>query len=243
MASNKLKERLAEIIEGDVLIDNETLEQYSRDASLFKVRPQVVVRPKHNKDIEKLIRFVAGAQKEFPGLSITGRAAGTCMSGGSINEGIILDFPTYLNRSEVDLENLRATVQPGVYYRDFETQTLPEHVSMPVYPASKSIAALGGMIMNNCGSENTLRYGQMRHFVNSLKMVLANGQEYRFRKLSKSELEKKMDQQDFEGEIYRKTFELIDSNYDLIQQAKPKVAKNSSGYALWDVYDLSLIHI
>lgn len=237
MASNKLQQRLREIVEGDVLIDNETLEKYSRDASLFKVRPKVVVRPKHAKDVEKIIRFVATAQKEFPGLSITGRAAGTCMSGGAINNGIIVDFPTYMHHEEIDVENLKATVQPGVYYRDFEKKTLPEHVSMPVYPASKALAALGGMIMNNCGGENTLRYGQIRNFVNELKVVLANGQEYRFRKLNMDELQKKMEQQDFEGEIYRKTFELIDSNYDVIQKAKPHVSKNSSGYALWDVYD------
>lgn len=52
---------------------------------------------------------------------------------------------------------------------------------MPVYPASKSLAALGGMIMNNCGGEKTLRYGQIRNFVLGLKMVLANGKEYRFK--------------------------------------------------------------
>lgn len=237
MASSKLQERLREVVRGEVLIDSETLEHYSRDASLFKVRPQVVVKPKDTHDVEQIIRFVSANQKEFPGLAITGRAAGTCMSGGAIGEGIILDFTAHFNRETIDLPNLRATVEPGVFYRDFERSTLPEHVSMPVYPASKGLAAFGGMIMNNCGSENSLRYGQMRNFVNKLKMVLANGQEYSFRKLTMDELEQKMKQTDFEGEIYRKTFELIDANYDLIKAAKPNVVKNSSGYALWDVYD------
>jgi FAD/FMN-containing dehydrogenase len=68
-------------------------------------------------------------------------------------------------------------------------------------------------------------------------MVLANGEEYSFRKLNKDELQSKLDQTGFEGEIYRRTYELIDKNYNLIQNAKPKVDKNSSGYALWDVYD------
>lgn len=237
MASSKLQERLREVVRGEVLIDNETLEHYSRDASLFKVRPKVVVKPKDTKDVEQIVRFVALNQKEFPGLSITGRAAGTCMSGGAVGEGIILDFTAHFNRESVDLPNLKAIVEPGVFYRDFERVTLPEHVSMPVYPASKGLAAFGGMIMNNCGSENSLRYGQMRNFVNRLKVVLANGQEYSFRKLTMDELEQKKQQTDFEGEIYRKTFELISTNYDLIKAAKPDVVKNSSGYALWDVYD------
>lgn len=237
MASSKLQERLREVVRGEVLIDNDTLEQYSRDASLFKVRPKVVVKPKDTKDVEQVVRFVASNQNEFPGLAITGRAAGTCMSGGAVGEGIILDFTAHFNRESVDLPNLKATVEPGVFYRDFERVTLPEHVSMPVYPASKGLAAFGGMIMNNCGSENSLRYGQMRNFVNRLKVVLANGQEYSFRKLTMDELSQKMQQTDFEGEIYRKTFELIDANYDVIKAAKPDVVKNSSGYALWDVYN------
>ncbi|MEY2641040.1 MAG: hypothetical protein RL150_433 [Candidatus Parcubacteria bacterium] len=237
MASSKLQDRLREVVRGEVLIDDATLETYSRDASLFKVRPKVVVRPKDVRDVEQVVRFVAANQKEFPGLSITGRAAGTCMSGGAVGEGIILDFTAHFNRETVDLPKLRATVEPGVFYRDFERVTLPEHVSMPVYPASKGLAAFGGMIMNNCGSENSLRYGQMRNFVERLKMVLANGQEYSFRKLTMDELAQKMQQSDFEGEIYRKTFELIDAHYDLIKAAKPDVVKNSSGYALWDVYD------
>ena len=237
MSSKILADRLKEIIQGEVLIDSQTLEKYSRDASLFKVRPQVVVFPKNISDLEKIVNFTQQNKKEFPNLSITGRSAGTDMSGGAIGEGIILDFTKYFNHQEVDLERLRAIVGPGVYYRDFEKITLPEHVSMPVYPASKALAALGGMIMNNCGSENTLRYGQMRDFVEKIDVVLANGKEYTFKKLTMDELQSKMQKQDFEGEIYRRTFDLIDKNYDLIKSAKPKTMKNSSGYALWDVYD------
>lgn len=237
MSSKILADRLKEIIQGEVLVDSETLEKYSRDASLFKVRPQVVVFPKNEKDLEKIVNFTLQNKKEFPNLSITARSAGTDMSGGAIGEGIILDFTKHFTHQEVDLETLRAIVEPGVYYRDFEKITLPEHVSMPVYPASKGLAALGGMIMNNCGSENSLRYGQMRNFVEKIDAVLANGREYTFKKLSMTELEYKMNQQDFEGQIYRQIFELIDKNYDLIKSAKPKTVKNSSGYALWDVYD------
>jgi FAD/FMN-containing dehydrogenase len=237
MSSKILADRIKGVISGEVFFDNETLEKYSRDASLFKVRPQVVVFPKNVDDIKKIINFTLQNKKEFPNLSITARSAGTDMSGGAIGEGIILDFTKHFDHQEVDLERLRAIVEPGVFYREFEKITLPEHVSMPVYPASKGIAALGGMIMNNCGSENTMRYGQMRKFVETIDMVLANGQEYTFRKLSMDELEDKKRRADFEGEIYRRTFDLINENYALINSARPKTSKNSSGYALWDVYD------
>lgn len=237
MTLNNLQKELQKVIEGEVVSDEVSLKKYSRDASLFEVKPQIVVFPKNRKDVQGVINFVNNNRHQYKNISITGRAAGTDMTGGPINEGIILDFTKYFKKESVNLSRMTAIVEPGVFYRDFELDTLPKHVSMPVYPASKSLAALGGMIMNNCGGEKSLRFGQMRNFVNEIKMVLANGNEYVFRKLSMSELEKKMEQTDFEGEIYKRTFELVSKNYDLIQNSKPKVAKNSSGYALWDIYN------
>ena len=46
-----------------------------------------------------------------------------------------------------------------------------------------------------------------------------------------------MGKDDFEGEIYKKIYKLINDNYDGIMRAKPNVSKNSAGYFLWNVYD------
>ena len=237
-------DELKQQIEGEVHVDQATRQEFSRDASIFEIMPQAVVFPKHAADIVAVINFVAKVRKEAGGpedprstLSITARAAGTDMTGGSIGEGIIVDTTKYMNAQRIDLDLMSATLEPGVFYRDFEKKTLPEHVTMPVYPASKSLAAIGGMVMNNCGSENTLRYGQITEFVDQVKMILRDGNEYAFGKLSRPELDRKMAQDDLEGEVYRKTYELIDQNYDTIMDAKPQTTKNSSGYYLWNVYD------
>lgn len=232
-----LATELKNILGGDVLTDAETLATYSKDTSLFEVKPQVVVFPKNHEDVKKIVRFVQENQEKYPGISITGRAAGTDMTGGPLNESIILSFTKYFNKFHVSPEKLEAIVEPGVYYRDFEKETDYHKIEMPTYPASKSLCALGGMVMNNAGGEKTLRYGQTRNFVKSVKMVLADGNEYEFKKLSREELEQKKKQQNFEGEVYRKTHELIENNYDLIMTAKPAVSKNSSGYAIWDVWN------
>lgn len=229
--------QLRTLLDGEVEDDSNTLQEYSTDASLFKVTPKAVVFPKHTEDVRKLISFVDENKGRIPDLSLTARSAGTDMTGGPLNESIIVEFTRHFDFEEVDLDEMEATVQPGAYYHDFENITLPKHVSMPVYPASKSIAALGGMIMNNCGGENTLRYGQMRNFVKEITMVLADGNEYTFGPIDKETLEKKMAQEDFEGEVYRKVFQLLDDNYEVIQNAKPQTSKNSAGYALWEVWD------
>jgi FAD/FMN-containing dehydrogenase len=237
MTDIELLKTLGSEIEGDLEFSEEVLEKYSRDASLFKVVPHAVVWPKSSADIQIVIMFVREYKLEFPWLSITARAAGTDMTGGAIGEGIILDTTKYMNAESVDIEKLEASVEPGVFFRDFEKETLPNHISLPIYPASKSLAALGGMIMNNCGGEKTLRYGQINNFVNEVVMNLSDGNQYTFKKLNREELDVKLSQTDFEGEIYNKMYSLITENYDVIKNAKPKTSKNSSGYQLWNVYD------
>ena len=237
MTEDEIIKKIEAQIDGDVEFDGETLEKYSRDASLFKVVPQMVVFPKYTQDVVNLVRFVAENKVKFPWLTLTARAAGTCMSGGSLSEGIIMDVTRYMNADSVDLEKMEAMVEPGLFYRDFEQETLPKHVSLPVYPASKSLAALGGMIMNNCGGEKTLRYGQINNFVKKMQVILADGSEVELKKLTRDEMRSKMGQEDFEGAIYRKLYDLLMANKDLIKAAKPKTSKNSAGYYLWRIWD------
>lgn len=237
ITSEDLGKQIEKFFSGDVKYDEKTLDEYSHDTSLFRVKPKVVVFPKKVEDIKKLVKWVSDNKEKYPSLSVTGRSAGTDMTGGPLNNSIIVEFFKYFNHEEVYAEKLEAIVEPGVYYRNFEKETLPEHVSLPSYPASKSIAAVGGMVMNNSAGEKTLKYGQTRNFVKELHMVLSDGNEYVFGEITEEELEKKSKQKNFEGEVYRKMYKLIKDNYTTIMDAKPKVSKNSAGYALWYVYD------
>ncbi len=231
---NGLQAKLKSVIKGDVLSDPQTIEQYSHDASIFEIKPQVVVFPKDAEDLKNLVKFV----NQEKGLSLTARSAGTDMGGGSINDSIIVAFGKYFNHiKSVDEKSKNAVAEPGVFYRDFEKETLKKGLIFPSYPASREICAIGGIVNNNSGGEKSLAYGKTENYVEELKVVLSDGNEYEFKKLDKNELDKKIKQNDFEGNIYKKTFELIEKNYDLLQEAKPKVSKNSAGYYLWNVYD------
>lgn len=232
LLSNKIKE----FFSGEIISDEQTLNLYSHDTSLFEIKPQLVVFPKDKRDVEELVKFVAINKKEYPNLSLTARSAGTDMSGGAINDSIIMDFTKYFNKIG-EINEAGTKVEPGVYYRDFEKKTLSEGLFMPSYPASRSICAIGGIVNNNSGGEKTLAHGKAINYVNSLKMVLSDGKQYLFEKIDQKTLEKKLKQKDFEGKIYNQVFNLIDKNYDLIKQSKPDVSKNSTGYNIWDVYD------
>ncbi len=209
---------------------------YSHDASMFELRPKLIVKPRNAKDVEILIKFTAKAKQDKAHISLTARSAGTDMSGGAINDSVIVDFQKYFNKIE-NITSVSAHAQPGVFYRDFESETLKHHALMPSYPASRDMASIGGMVNNNSGGEKSLEYGKTENFVTKLNFVFADGVEREVKPLNRTELNKKMAQKDFEGEVYRKLFKLIDENYEEINNAKPKVSKNSTGYNLWDVWD------
>lgn len=232
---SEIKNELSKIIEGEIFDDEETLKKYSRDASLLEVRPSLVVFPKNSEDIKKVVGFVSKNKGANPELSVTVRAAGSCMSGGSLNESIILDVSKYLNKVSVDKDKKEATVQPGAFYRDFEVETLSRGLILPCYTASKNLCALGGMIGNNAAGEKTLQYGKMENFVKEVKMVLSDGQEYIFKPISRVEALAKSHENTAEGEVYEKVLEILDENREVIREAKPKVSKNSAGYYLWNI--------
>lgn len=231
-----MKEEIQKFFKGDVADDEATLTKYSKDASLFLVRPKIVVYPKDSEDIMNLVKWVGEHKESDPTLSITVRAAGSCMSGGPLGESIIVDVMKYMNK-EYGIENNEIRVQPGMFYRDFEPKTLEKGLILPCYTASKNLNAIGGMIGNNSAGEKTLRYGKMENYVTESKVIFADGNEYTVKPLEKSELDNKMKQKDFEGLIYKKLFSLIENNKQIIEEARPKVSKNSAGYTLWNVWD------
>jgi len=231
---SNLANELRPIIKGDVLDEPNLLNTYSHDASIFEVKPLVAVAPRNSEDIKALVRFANSNIEEK--ISLTVRSGATDMTGGPLNDSIILDVAKYFNRI-LEVGDSYAITQPGVFYRDFEKATLAKNLLLPSYPASREICTVGGMVANNAGGEKTLTYGQTKQYIQQLKVVLADGNEYEIKPLSKSELDTKIAQQDFEGQLYRSIWELINDNQQLIEEHKPHVSKNSSGYFLWDVWD------
>lgn len=235
MKDSRLTDRLKASLTGDVLDDAKSRALYARDTSIFTRTPDVVVYPKDATDVASLVRTVAGARRDGIGASVTARSAGTDMSGGPLTTSVVAVFTKYMNRI-VEVREGYAITEPGVYYRDFEKATLAEgRQIMPSYPASREIAAMGGIVNNDSGGERTLEYGKTRKYVEEVDVVLSDGTKATFKELSKEEVEQKKNLDTLEGRIYRDIHDLIRTHAALIEKARPKVSKNSAGYALWDV--------
>lgn len=231
-----LKEEIKTFFKGDVSDAETDRRIYSRDYSIFKVEPQVIVFPKDSDDLRNLVMFVTKKKEAGDDLSLTGRSAGTDMTGGPLNRGIIVSFTKYFNHIR-EITDHYAIVEPGVYFRDLEKELTARGLLYPPFPASKDICALGGMVNNNSGGEKTLAYGKTEDYVRELTLVMSDGEKHVIKPLAGNELELKLNEQSFEGNLYRKVKALIDSHYDLIKRSKPDVSKNSAGYYLWNVWN------
>ncbi len=231
-----MKEEIKQFFRGEVDDSPETLTKYSHDASIFSVQPKLVVYPKDNADVQALVKWVHTNKEILPNLSITARSAGTDMSGGAINDSIIMDFTRYMN-GIISINSYKAIVEPGVYYRDMERETLTHGAIMPSYTASKELCAVGGMVANNAGGEKSIKYGKTEEYVTELEVVLSDGSIETIHPMTKNEVEAKSLEKTLYGKICRELFFMLKRNHTEIMRAKPNVSKNSAGYYLWNVWD------
>jgi FAD/FMN-containing dehydrogenase len=228
--------KLKAVLKGDVTDAADERKKFSRDTSLFTRTPSIVAYPKDADDVSALVKAAIEAKRNGEDVSITARSAGTDMSGGPLTRSVVAVFTKYMNHMGAVADG-RATAEPGVFYRDFEKATLAKGYILPSYPASRSIAAIGGIVNNNSGGERTLEYGKTEKYIEEVDVVLSDGSKATFKALGPDELEEKKKLETLEGEIYRRMSRLIIDNRELIEDAVPHVTKNSAGYALWNVMD------
>jgi FAD/FMN-containing dehydrogenase len=233
---NKVAHYLQEHLVGEVMTGADARKYFATDTSIFTIPPAIVVYPRNENDVRKTTRFTWQLAERGRIIPVTARGAGTDQGGAAIGPGIIMSFPAHLNRIlEFDGKTGLVTIEPGINYGKLQ-QTLHTHNRfLPPFPASLEYSTVGGAIANNASGEKTVKYGNTRDFVRSLRVVLANGEVIETKRLSKRELSKKLGLATFEGEIYRNLDTLIDESKSLLSQPDLNVTKNAAGYALHDI--------
>ena len=159
---------------GVVDVDDSNLAKalYSSDASLYRVVPAVVVRPRH---VEELIATVAVARES--GVALTMRGAGTSIAGNAVGAGIVVDTSKHLNRIlSVDREARTAVVQPGVVHAALQREARSRGLRFGPDPSTHSRCTVGGMIGNNACGSRSLGYGRTVDNVEGLDVVTIAGE-------------------------------------------------------------------
>src|SRR2546430_4482739 len=144
----------------------------SNSAAEF-ARPEVVVFPSTTSEVSRIVRLAV--KYDVP---IVGRGAGTGLSGGALPRGggIMIAFGRMNRILEIDLENRRAVVQPGVV--NFDLTRAVEHAGFYFAPdpSSQKSCTIGGNVAENAGGPHTLAYGVTTNHVTALELVLPDGE-------------------------------------------------------------------
>lgn len=221
-----------------VLTDDEALNKYSTDASIFSVRPKAVAMPSSKVELANLINWARRTTEAGKKTSLSPRNAGSCMSGGSLTEDVMVDMTDGFSWvDDVEAGSKTVWVGSGTLYRDLDAVLAPEKLLFAPLTSSKDFCGIGGMIGNNASGEKSIRFGATIDNVHSVKVILQDGIEYEFGPLNAAELQAKLQLQTDEGNIYRSIVKLLEDNWELIWRARPNVRKNSAGYQLWRIWD------
>lgn len=233
---SKVAHYLQEHLMGEVMTSADARRYFATDGSIFSVLPALIVYPRNENDLRKTARFTWQLAERGRVIPITARGSGTDQSGAALGSGLVLVFPAHLNRIiELDPKSGQVTVEPGINFGKLQQTLITHGRFLPPYPASLEYSTVGGAVANNAGGEKSFKYGDMRGYVASLKVVLANGEVIETGRLSKRELGKKLGLASFEGEIYRAVDTLIEEQKDAIGKLGSAVTKNASGYDLANI--------
>jgi len=173
MAANPLIRELAYIAgrEG-VLSSPEDLMLYEYDGLSASRQPDAVVFPETTEQVVKIVKLAAKLK-----VPVIARGAGTGLSGGAVitEGGIVVSFARMKKILEIDLENQRARVQPGVVNLDLSLAVSDHGYYFVPDPSSQKACTIGGNVAENSGGPHTLAYGVTTNHVLGLEVVLSDG--------------------------------------------------------------------
>ncbi|MDO9496854.1 MAG: FAD-binding oxidoreductase, partial [Nocardioides sp.] len=189
-------------------VDDSTLARalYSADASLYRVVPQVVVRPRHRDELGAVLDVARSA-----GVSLTMRGAGTSIAGNAVGGGIVVDTARHLNRVlSIDPDARTARVEPGVVHAQLQAAAAPHRLRLGPDPSTHTRCTIGGMIGNNACGSRALGYGRTSDNVVDLDVLFGSGST------------------DVSGPLAA----LVDANLAHVRTAFGRFPRQVSGYAL-----------
>ena len=173
MAQRHLIRELSRIVGPKGVLSNpDDLMLYEYDGLSVERLPDVVVFPTETDQVVALVKLA-----REKGMPIVARGAGTGLSGGAVaaQGGLVIAFARMKKILEIDLENERAVVQPGVVNLDLTFAVSDRGYYFAPDPSSQKACTIGGNVAENSGGPHTLAYGVTTNHVLGLEVVLADG--------------------------------------------------------------------
>jgi len=178
MPLSTIHEQLRRIVGSNAVLDRpEDLMLYEYDAGVRKRTPVAVVFPLNTEHVGQIMKLAS-----FAGFPIVARGAGTGLSGGAIapEGGVVVAFARMTRILEVDAENMRAVVQPGVVNQQLSDNVAHLGLYFAPDPSSQKACTIGGNVAENSGGPHTLAYGVTVNHVTGLTVVMPSGEVVHF---------------------------------------------------------------
>jgi glycolate oxidase len=175
MLNEQLKQELRDIVGGAYFKDDpESLVTHSYDGTPMQQQlPDGVIYPGNTEQVSRIMKVLSRHQ-----IPLVSRGSGTNLCGGTVpvEGGIIMVMHRMNAILELDLQNLTATVQPGMITKKFTEYVESQGLFYPPDPSSMAISTIGGNIAECSGGLRGLKYGTTKDYVLGLECVLANGE-------------------------------------------------------------------
>ena len=176
MKNSLIKDLKKALTPDNVLYELEERYAYAQDASNQRNitrLPDVVVFVESIEQVQAVVRLARTYK-----IPIICRGAGTNVVGACRAEhgGIVLNFSKMNKILDISLENMTATVQPGVVLGELQKAVDKIGLFYPPDPSNLAVSTIGGSIAQASGGAKTFKYGTTRDYVIDLKAVMADGE-------------------------------------------------------------------
>jgi glycolate oxidase len=173
MDGHELVERLRRVVgERWLLLDEHDLRTYESDGLLqYRQVPRLAVLPGTAEEVRACVAACAAA-----GVPWVARGAGSGLSGGAlpVKDGVLIVLSRLNRILEIDLDNGRVCVEPGVTNAAVSAAVAPDFF-YPPDPSSQIVCTIGGNVAENSGGAHCFKYGFTTNYVTGLEVVLADG--------------------------------------------------------------------
>lgn len=176
MKNSLIKDLKKALTPDNVLYELEERYAYAQDASNQRNitgLPDVVVFVESIEQVQAVVRLARKYK-----IPIICRGAGTNVVGACRAEhgGIVLNFSKMNKILDISLENMTATVQPGVVLGELQKAVDKIGLFYPPDPSNLAVSTIGGSIAQASGGAKTFKYGTTKDYVIDLKVVMADGE-------------------------------------------------------------------
>ena len=230
-AERRTAERLHAVLDGQLdgylRTDPASRALWSTDASIYLRRPIGVAIVRSEEDVRRVLEVAREV-----GLSITPRGTGTSLAGQTTAPGLALDLSRMQQVLEIDPDERRCSVEPGVIQAELNALVQPYGLIFGADTSTSNVATLGGMVGTNSAGMRSIYYGTTADQILSLRCVLASGEIVELKPLPRDEAERRARGEGSEARLLKNALEVGERYGDEIRRRYPALIRRVSGYDL-----------